>query len=293
MISRKIKLKRKEIVRFGLPTELKDEKICNLGGYNDSNGNPSRPFTYEEEDKWMPEIVGLKVTDPGFRSAVTHYYKNLTIKVKPDGVNLEIGFDPDGNPLSIEDYLKYQFSKQHPWTAKTKEECVGAEHLQFYFEDPEAENISKGAKLEVTAKAYVEFAKLDEDEDKMDWLIRTVISKFPELGSLSELTKLNVDRKKLKIAEVIQKDPTYFLEVMNDKDLIYKAEVASMVDAGVLMKEGNKYLNGTENLGSLEGTISWMKDGNNSQDYAILKARLDQFGTPITSKAGKSKKETK
>jgi len=293
MISRKIKLKRKEIVRFGLPPELKQEKICNLGGYNDSNGNPSRPFSYEEEDKWMPEIVGLKVSDPGFRSSVTHWYKNLTIKIKPDGVDLEIGLDSAGNPVNIEDYLKYQFAKQHPWTAKTKEECMGAEHLQFYFEDPEAENISKGTKLELTSKAYVEFAKLDEDEDKMDWVLRTVISKFPELGSLSELTKLSIDKKKLKIAEVIQKDPAYFLEVMVDKDLIYKAEIASMVEAGVLIKEGNKYLNGTENLGSLDGTIAWMKDGNNSQDYAILKARLDQFGTPITSKAGKSKKETK
>jgi len=291
MISRKIKLKRKEIARFGLPPELKQEKICNLGGYNDSNGNPSRPFTYEEEDKWMSEIVGLKVTDPGFRGSVTHWYKNLTIKIKPEGVDLEIGLDSAGNPVSIEDYLKYQFAKQHPWTAKSKEECMGAEHLQFYFEDPEAENISKGAKLEVTSKAYVEFAKLDEDEDKMDWVLRTMLSKFPELGSLSELTKLNIDKKKLKIAEVIQKDPTYFLEVMNDKDLIYKAEIASMVEAGVLLKEGNKYLNGTENLGSLDGTIAWMKDGNNSQDYAILKARLDQFGSPLTVKTTKVKKE--
>jgi hypothetical protein len=293
MISRKIKLKRKEIVRFGLPPELKQEKICNLGGYNDSSGNPSRPFTYEEEDKWMPEIVGLKVSDPGFRSAVTHWYKNLTIKIKPEGVELETGLDSAGNPVNTEEYLKFKFAEKHPWTAKTKEECMGAEHLQFYFEDPEAENISKGAKLELTSKAYVEFAKLDEDEDKMDWVLRTVLSKFPELGSLTELTKLSIDKKKLKIAEIIQKDPAYFLQVMVDKDLIYKAEIASMVEAGVLLKEGNKYLNGTENLGSLDGTIAWMKDGNNSQDYAILKARLDQFGTPITSKAGKSKKETK
>lgn len=288
-MSRKIKLKRKEITRFGLPKELKDEKICNLGSYNDSNGNPARAFTYKEEDKWMSEIVGLKSSDPGFRGAVTHWYKNLTIKVKPEGVELEIGLDPDGNPLSVEDYLKYKFALNHPWMAKTKEECLSAEHLQFYFEDPEAENISKGAKLEVTAKAYVEFAKLDEDEDKMDWVIRTVLSKFPELGSLSTLTKLDTAKKKLKIAEVIQKDPEYFLEVMSDKDLIYKAEIASMVEAGVLNKEGNKYLNGTENLGSLEGTIAWMKDGNNSADYAVLKARLDQFGSPITTKVGKGK----
>lgn len=289
MTSRKITLKRKEIVRYGLPKELKDEKICNLGSYNDVNGNTARPFTYDEEDKWMSEIVGLKITDVGFRSAVTNWYKNLTLKVKPEGVSFEIGKDTGNNPLNVEDYLKYKFALGHPWMAKSKEECLGAEHLQFWFEDPEFENQAKGAKLEITTKAYVELAKLDNDEDKMDWVIRTVLGKFSELGSLTELTKLDVTKKKIKIDEVIRKDPQYFLDVMKDTDLIYKAEIASMVEAGVLVKEGNKYLNGTENLGSLEGTIAWMKDGNNSADYAVLKARLDQFGIPLTVKV-KTKK---
>ncbi len=284
----KIKLKRKEIIRYGLPKELRDEKVCNLGGYNDRNG-VARPLTYAEEDKWMPEIVGLKVTDPGFRQAVTNWYKSLTLKVKPEGLEFEIGVDEAGNPYNVEDYVKYLFAKGHPWMAKSREECLGVEHLQFWFEDPEADNKVKSAKLEVSTKAYVEFAKLDDEEEKLDWVLRAVLGKFPEIGALSELVKLKVKDKKLKVAYIIQKDPEYFLEVMSDKDLIYKAELASMVDAGVITKEGNKYLNGTENLGSLDSAIAWMKDGNNSAEYAILKARLDQFGTPVTIKVKKEK----
>jgi hypothetical protein len=290
MTSRKIKLKRKEIIRFGVPEEFKQDKICILGSYNDRNGNVARPLTYAEEDKWMGELVGLKPTDVGFRQAVGNWYKNVRIKVTPIGVEFEIGQDEGGNPLNLEEWILYKFSKGHPWMAKNEQECKGAEHLQFWFEDLEADSINKSQKLELTTKAHVELAQLTEDVEKMDWVIRTVIGKYPKLGSLSELIKLTPDKKKLKIGEVILEDPAYFIEVMSDKDLMYKAEIASMVESGVLTKEGNKYLNGTENLGSLEGTIAWMKDANNGVEYAILKARLEEFGTPIATKP-KVKKE--
>jgi len=281
MSSRKIKLKRKEIIRYGLPQELKDEKICNLGSYNDKNGNTARALTYEEEEKYMPEIVNLATSDPGFRQAVTTYYKNIRLKVTPIGIELEIGVDSKGNPLNLNEWIWYKHAVNHPWTGKTKQETEGVEHLQFYFEDIEADNLAKSNKADQTMAAYVEFSKLVEDEDKMDWVIRTLLTKYPDMGALSELVKLEPKKKKLKIAEIIEKDPIYFTEVMNDKDLIFKAELASFIDAGVLRKEGNRYLNGTENLGTLDGAIAWMKDQNNSADYAILKARLSEFGTPV------------
>ena len=290
-MSRKIKLKRKEIIRYGLPLELKNEKVCILGSYGDKNGNTFRPLTFAEEDLWMGELVGLKPADPNFRAAVTNWYKNLRIKVKPEGVELEIGEDEKGNPLNLEDWIKYKFALNHPWMAGSKKEAEGAEHLQFYFEDPEAENVLKGAELELVSKAYIEYAKLDSDEDKMDWILRGSIVKYPELGAISELTNLKSDKKKLKLAYIIEKDPQYFIDIVSDKDLLYKAEIASMVEAGVITKEGNKYINGTENLGSLESAIAWMKDGNNSAEYAILKARLEQFGSSIVAKPKVSKKD--
>jgi hypothetical protein len=289
MISRKIRLKRKEIIRFGIPEEFKQDKVCILGSYNDKNGNVFRALNYAEEDKWMGELVSLKPSDVGFREAVKTWYKNIRIKVTPDGVELEIGEDAAGNPLNLEDWVKYKIAKAHPWMASNEKECIGTEHLQFWFEDLEADSKSKSDKLELTTKAHVELAQLVEDTEKMDWVIRTIITKYPKLGALSDLIKLEPTKKKLKIGEVILEDPAYFIEITSDKDLMYKAEIASMLSAGVLNEEGNRYLNGSENLGSLEGTIAWMKDPNNAVEYAILKARLEQFGTPIAVKSKKTK----
>lgn len=280
-----ITIKRKEITRYGVPKEFKDEKKANLGSYTDENGNTSRPLSFKEEDRIMPDILNLDSKDTGFRKLVETYYKNLTLRVLTQGINLEIGMDEEGNPLNSEDFIKYRFALKHPWTGKNKEEVDANEHLQFWIEDSEAEDKKKSISLESSTKAFVEFAKLVEDDEKMDWVLRTVLSKYPELGSLKDLVELKPDKKKLKISEVITKDPSYFLEVMSDKDLSYRAEIASMAASGVLRKEGNKYLNGTENLGSIEGTIAWCKDANNSEEYAILKARLSEFGSPVPTKA--------
>jgi hypothetical protein len=73
----------------------------------------------------------------------------------------------------------------------------------------------------------------------------------------------------------------YFLEIVSDKDLQYKAEIMSMVEGSILVKEGNRFLNGSSNLGSLDGTIAWMKDPNNSSEYVVLQARLQEFGIPL------------
>ena len=109
--------------------------------------------------------------------------------------------------------------------------------------------------------------------------------------------KLKQSDKELKVEDVIKKLGTehkqsgaeYFLEVISDPDLSYKAEISSMIEAKVIKKEGNRYLNGTINLGDLDGAIAWFKDPNNQSDYAILKARLEQFGSPIHKAVKKEK----
>jgi hypothetical protein len=281
MNSRKVRLMRKETVRHGLPSVLANEKVCNLGSYGDRNGNTFRPFTYDEEDIYMSEIVNVKVTDPGFRQAVTRYYQNLTLKVGPEGIELEIGTDAKGYPISVEDTLKYNFAKNHPWFAKNKLEAEAIGHYQFWIEDPEAENESKGKTLNVVKQAYVELAKIAEDEVKLDWVMRNLIIKYPDLGSIVELSKLSPNKKELKIGSIVDKDPAYFVEVVSDPNLSIKAEIVSMVEAGVLVKEGQKYINGTEVLGTLDSTIAWIKDPTNSESYAILQARLSEFGSPV------------
>lgn len=281
MKSRKVRIMRKQVKRYGFPDTFAYETVVVLSSFMDRNGNVFRPLTYEQEDLLMPVIVNLNPKDIGFRIAVSNYYKNLRKKVEFQGVELEIGTDSQDQPLNIEDYLIWKMAVAHPYTGKTKEECENNKMLQFYITDPEAEDDLKSTELESETKAMVEFAKLVEDENKLDLVIRNVIIKYPEMGSLTELLALTSKKKQLKISELVKKDAKYFLEIVSDRDLQYKAEIMSMVEGSILVKEGNRFLNGSSNLGSLDGTIAWMKDPNNSSEYVVLQARLQEFGIPL------------
>jgi len=290
MKSRKVKLMRKEVKRYGFPETFAHETVVVLSSFMDRNGNVFRPLAYQEEDKIMPAIVNLNPSDPGFRIAVTNFYKNLRKKVEFQGAELEIGLDNNEMPLNTEEYLLYKMATAHPYTGKTKEDCHNNRMLQFYIVDPEAEDEVKSTELESETKAMVEFAKLVEDDNKLDLVLRNVIIKYPETGSLTELLALPSKKKQLKISELLKKDAKYFLEIVSDKDLQYKAEIMSMVEGGILVKEGNRFLNGSSNLGSLDGTIAWMKDPNNSSEYVVLQARLQEFGIPLKEYKTKAKK---
>ncbi len=289
-MSRKIRIMRKEVKRYGMPETFAHEKVVNLSSFMDKNGNVFRPLTYEEEDLIMPAIVNLNPKDPGFRIAVTSFYKNLRAKIEFEGKELEIGLDQFNYPLNVEDYLLHRMCIKHPWYAKSKDECFSNTKLQFYIVDLQAEDEEKSANLEHEVKASVEFAKLIEDDTKLDLVVRNMIIKYPEIGSLTELLDLKPKLKQLKVNELVKRDPEYFIQIVTDKDLTYKAEIMSMIEAGILIKEGNRYLNGSTNLGTLDGTIAWMKDANNSQEYVTLQARLQEFGLPLIEYPKKNKK---
>jgi hypothetical protein len=289
-MNKKVRIMRKEIKRHGMSDTLSHERIVVLSSFPDKSGNVFRPLTYQEEDKWMPNILSMENKDIAFRKTVTEYYKNLRKKIQFEGVELEIGLDDAGNPYNLEDYIIFKLCVGHPKTGKTKEETFGNKLLDFYIEDPEAEDEVNFNILEFETKAMIEFGKLVEDDNKLDLVLRNIIIKYPEIGSLTELLSLKADKKKLKIGELIKKDAAYFLTIVNDKDLSYKAEIISMVEAGILVKEGNRYLNGSSNLGDLNGTIAFFKDANNSMEYVTLQARLSEFGVPLKEY---SKKQTK
>lgn len=293
MTSRKITVKRKESKRYGLPPTIANDKVSNLGSVMDKYGNTLRPFTYEEEDKWMGDVVNVKVTDPGFRQAVTIWYKNMRKKIPLGGETLEIGLDASGNPYSVEDYAYYKLLIKHPYYAESESEANADELKEFFVIDPLAELEKENQEVDAISKAYVELTKILEDETKMECVLRTLSVEYPELGSVGEIAVLKPEIKKAKLNQALNKSPKKFMQVAGDPDLMYKAQIASMVSAGILIQEGQKYINGTTSLGALNSTIAWMKDPNNLSDYMILLTRLEEFGAPIKSKEPKKYNKTK
>lgn len=286
-----IKIQRKEVRRYGVHISLTQERSATIGSFLLRSGAIGTGITFEQSKKWMPGILGLEATDPRFRAEVNKYFNNIMIPVPYEGKELNITLDENDEPENLEDYLKYLFVKIHPKVAESKTVADMDQYKEYYIEDQALELSKKTKKLKSKTNATIKFAELISDEVKLDWVARQLTTKYSkELGSITVLTNLKPDEKELKVAEIFEKDPEYFMEVVSDPDLIYKAQIASMVESQILQKIGNEYVYGSEPLGNIEAAIAYMKNPNNSEAYTIMLAKLNSMGVGFKQKEKEVKK---
>ena len=280
-----IKIQRKEIRRYGVHQSLTQERSATIGGYLLKGGAVGTGLTFEETKKWMPAIVGTEASDPKFRAEVNKYFNNIMIPIPFEGKTLNITLDEQGEPENLEDYLKYKFILGHPKVAATKVEGETDSYKEYYIEDEQLELSKKTKMLKSKTNATIRFVEVIEDEVRLDWVLRQLTTKYPkELGSITVLTSLKPEEKKLKAGEILDKDPDFFMAVADDEDLQFKAQIASMVESQVIQKVGNEYVYGSEPLGNLEAAIAYLKNPNNSENYAIMLAKLSNFGVGMKEK---------
>lgn len=291
---KKIKIQRKEIRRYGVHISLTQERSATIGGYLLKSGAIGTGLTFEEMKKWMPGILGVEHTDPKFRAEVNKYFNNILIPIPYEGKELNVEVDENGEPENLEDYLKYKFVLQHPKVADSKAIADVDQYKEYYIEDQVLELSKKTKKLRSKTDATIKFAELISDEVKLDWVARELTTKYPkELGTITVLTSLPKEEKELKVSEVFEKDPEYFMSVVSDPDLLFKAQIASMVESQVLQKVGNEYVYGSEPLGNLDGAIAYLKNPNNSEAYTIMLAKLNSMGVGFKHKENKKPEKAK
>jgi hypothetical protein len=285
-----IKIQRKEVRRYGVHISLTQERSATIGSFLLKSGAVGTGLTFEESKKWMPGIIGMEATDPKFRAEVNKYFNNIMIPVPYEGKELNITLDESGEPENLEDYLKYLFIKVHPKVAESKTVADMDQYKEYYIEDQALELTKKTKKLKSKTDATIKFAELISDEVKLDWVARELTNKYAkDLGSITVLTNLKLDEKSLKVAEIFEKDPEYFMSVVSDPDLSYKAQIASMVESQIFQKIGNEYVYGSEPLGNIDGAIAYMKNPNNSEAYTIMLAKLNSMGVGFKQPAKKEK----
>lgn len=289
-----IKIQRKEVRRHGVHISLTQERSATIGGFLLKSGAVGTGITFEEMKKWMPGILGIEHTDTKFRSEVNKYYNNIMITVPYEGKELNITLDESGEPENLEDYLKYKFASIHPKVAQSKSISDVDQYKEYYIEDQVLELAKKTSKLKSKTNATIKFAELVNDEIKLDWVGRELTTKYAkEFGSITKFASLPKEEKELKVSEIFDKDPEYFMSVVSDSDLLFKAQIASMVESQILQKVGNEYIYGSEPLGDLNASIAYLKNPNNSEAYVTMLARLNNMGIGFKQKEKVVKEKSK
>lgn len=252
-----------------LPDEIYAESKRKIGSVFTASGDIVKGLTFAEQKEYLPEIIGISPTDAEFGRACKEYYLNLTVEVPMAGLDLEVGLDEGGHPLSIIDYVKYKFLLAHPYVAKEEDELDGNKRLKYYISDGRKELMQASADLVLRKKAYKEYIKLSDNDDRMNMVLH-VYGYNP--------AKLTKDEKDLQLEELQEDNPEYFIDICTDKNLEMVALINQSLSLEALRRVGNSILDGDIVLGdSMEEAVLFLKDKKNSNVLTALKAKLKAF----------------
>jgi hypothetical protein len=167
---------------------------------------PLRGLTFEEERKFLPNIIGVSADSDKFTAACDNYWKNISTEVPAEtGVELEIGMRyPDqaaadaaeketvaekvkvlearvsnrfyvekfdvrtkvGTPINLTDYILYRYCLRYSRVAQTPDDIFKSPKIMFYIVSQEAERAVQDQKLRLRRKAYQHYLDIINDRTK-------------------------------------------------------------------------------------------------------------------------------
>jgi len=250
-------------------------------------------LSFAEIDVLMPLLIDIPKDDRTFREGVTTFFKQLLTTIPyGTGRELEIGLELDNSkpvtyvdsngtrnlPIKIQDYIRYRHAVGHPWVAGSKAEAQGNMLKIFYIFDPEAVSAQTAAIGKTYDEAMATYLGLKNDLEKVDAMLTMMdvdIRKFLIIESLDE----RADAKMGELREKVQGDPAKFLEQYKGDHFEYRFQVLKMINTGVIRKIGSQLVDNETGgiLGhNMEEVIYYLKDVNNSEKVAILKAKTQE-----------------
>jgi hypothetical protein len=190
----------------------------------------------KEEKKFLEHILGLE------SNALSVYARgdnNFWNDANPQGVG-RITLKKGDNIFDLSvpmDYIKYKvLLANKDYIAPSLEALRDRPKATYRFVVIEEQDADKDAtsRVDLKAKAYMEFGRISNDKDKLRVVIETLDGR-PTAGN----SKL--DYLKGKVGELLEDSPKLFLKVVTDSLLDNKVLIRKAIDIGVVVNRGNYY----------------------------------------------------
>tara|TARA_B100000768_G_scaffold180389_1_gene200216 strand:+ start:11950 stop:12759 length:810 start_codon:yes stop_codon:yes gene_type:complete len=266
-MSKKVFLRRKEINNH-LPKEVLAEAVTKLSSVF-VNRQPLKGFSPSDEKKYLNGILDVSPDHVDWPKHTKEFWANLTVPVGFTGVELEVGSHENGEPISIMDYIKYNFAIKHPHvgTTEAKMNEIGG---RFYIQDTSRDELKRFNEIQFKKDADKEYIKVSSDLKNMKRILRL-------LGEHINPDTLSHEQVENALYDLKTANPKQFLKVAQDKHLESKAEIDEMIEAGVLRKIGNQVIFIDEILGdTIDDTVIYLKNKKNSGKLTTLRAKLKE-----------------
>jgi hypothetical protein len=267
-MSKKVYLRRRDLDNH-LPKAVRAEAVMRLSSVF-VNRQPLKGFSLEEEKKYMLGILDVNPDHVDWPKHSKLFWSELSIPVGFTGIELEIGKTDDGSPISVMDYIKYNFALKHPHVALTKNEMETNLTKRFYIQDLTREDKVKNNSIQLRKDADKEFIKVSSNISNMKRILRLMSNTNPE-----RMTDEQIENS---LYEIKNSEPAKFIKIATDSNLEVKAEIEEMVSAGVLRKIGNQVIFIDEVIGdTMDNTVVYLKDKKNSGTLTLLRAKLKEL----------------
>lgn len=257
----------------GLPGD--DPQLHNWKIGSSLRGNaPLSGLTLKEEEKYLPDILGISNKDVSFRLEKRAYWNNISEPVPHDdegeinkfpGKYLAIDliftskafyeqfiaaedFDAkadvlreaenagklDVAPNSTADYVLFRYCLVYSRVANNKKDMHKSAKIWFYLYSRETDNKRKYNEFTLKKKADKIFESIMDEEDKLDGILR-LFGKNPDDTFLFE----NVKDKQLALDELISTSPEKFISYAKDSHLKEKALIKQASALSILHNPAN------------------------------------------------------
>ena len=218
----------------------------------------------EKEYLERPNITGLNLSVYG------EFWKTFCVRLHKDDASNVFDLSDPMSYISIK-ILESRKEKIAPsWDKRnhkqTYEYVITRENEEFK---------EKKVKLDYKKQAFKSFGKIEGDRDILISILKLINNK--KVSSVSELEWVQG-----KVEDYLDSNPKKFLDILGDPSFETKVLIGKGVDAGTILKKGNRYqtvdgLDLCENGGvaSFDNAVKYLNDDKNQEVRALIEARID------------------
>lgn len=296
-------VRRKTQISLPRTGEFLDESIMKIG--SSFKGNSTlRGLNFEEESRFLPQIIGVSPKSDNWEKATFDYWANISKPVPPGekdgsgGLKLEVGLrylneedyladkkkkvengaiiNPIGTPINISDYILWRYCLVYSKIANNKEDINKSANIDFYLYSKDREVKEQKASLEQKRKASQLLYQNLADRNWVEFMLRLLIrTDQSPLYSIKDLQSVSEDEKDVLLEKYMQDKPSVFSAYAEDKNLEIKSFIEVCIAIGTLTRIANTNsisFDGVTIGNTIDETVTYLNNPKNSQVIAQLRA---------------------
>ncbi len=237
-----------------------------------------------EEELYLTTVIGSTSTSEQWEARVKEYWADYSIPVSlVKGIELEIGFNPDGTPINLDGYISFNYASSKANVATTKDELDNKESeiFDYFIVDKYEEEQEKREKFLAMSKINRQYMKLivsdnPQDKEKINYILE--IMGGPEGTGMQLHTSIDDVNRQMLLEICKNKFSEKFSDLANDPNLATKALIRRAVFAGKISKEGQAFFMMDQRIGSSEKeAIGYLDNANNIGTREKLVSSIAEF----------------